>query len=86
MATQALDAQRIPKDIGTACVDLTQFQPTALMPADNDVMLVKTPDCTASATDTTPYAIVFKTGAEVTIPPRWRGGAISAIALPPRQP
>jgi hypothetical protein len=84
MATQALDANRRATNIGPACVDLTQFQPTALMPADNDVMLVKTPDCTASANEATPYAIVFKTGAEVTIPRRWRGGAISAIALPPR--
>ena len=85
MATQALDATGQPADIGPACVDLTAFQPTTLMPADSDVMLVRTPDCAASATDTTPYAIVFKTSEQVTIPQRWRGGAISAVALP-RQP
>jgi hypothetical protein len=82
MATQALDGTGTPTDIGPVCVDLTAFQPTALMPADADVMLVRTTDCTASANDTTPYAIVFKTNAQVTIPGRWRGGQISAVALP----
>jgi hypothetical protein len=82
MATQARDATGRLTDIGPACVDLTAFQPIALMPADADVMLVRTPDCTTSANDTTPYAIVFKTSAQVNIPPRWRGGPISAVALP----
>jgi hypothetical protein len=81
MAT-ALDANGNLQAIGPVCVDLTAFQPTALLPAGYDVMLIKTPDCTASATNTTPYAIVFKTNETVTIPPRWRGGPISALALP----
>jgi hypothetical protein len=82
MATQALDANGNPTAIGLGCVDLTEFEPTALLPEDYDVMLIKTPDCTASATDTTPRAIVFKTSAEVTIPQSWRGGSISAVGLP----
>ena len=82
MASVALDANRNTKDIGTACVDLTAFQPTALLPTDCDVMLIKTRDCLASATDATPKVIVFMTSQEVTIPQRWRGGLISAVSLP----
>jgi hypothetical protein len=82
MATCALDVNLVSKDIGPTCVDLTAFQPTALMPADSDVLLIKTPDCMTSANDETPKATVFKTGNMVNIPKRWRGGPISAVALP----
>jgi len=80
MAT-AFDAGEKSTVIGSTCVDLTQFRPTALLPDDYDVLLIKAPDCLANANAGTCYAVVYRRNAQVPIPPRWLDGSISAQAL-----